>query len=582
MSTLPHFKYISIEQITDKTAIPFTDLEKSEKYASDIVNIFNGQLKKTSDSHLNYAIAGYYFNKKEYSEMKKYYLMAIKQNHTNAMYCLALYYIKETSNTEMALKYMKMAIEQNNTLAMIWIGDYHRYVCENYTDMMKYYLMAVKNGNSDGIINIANYYKDIKNDHQATKRYYINAVEKGNHKGMFLLAEYYYVIENNMEEAKKYYVMASERGNSLATYLTGVFYFKIDKDIPTALKYFKLAADNGNSNAMHGLANYYYDIEKNIDEGVRYYTMASENGNPDSMVSLFRHYYKLQDFPMMIKYAELGVTYGNIELANQLGMHYSYVENNHKKAMEYFMIGVKKDNNESLFCLALQYYATGDIEKYEKYLIDSCNQGNVTAARYLGFYYQNYKKDNQKGLEYFKIAVDKDDVESFMHIGLLYNILGEYDLSLSHLLTASEKGYVKASNYVGFYYQNEKQDYPTALSYFKLGVEKDDTEATLNIASLYYIMGEFDLSEKYFLIAVEKGDEVAANNLGFYFQNVKKDYENAIKYYKLAEERGEQYSIYNLYTLFKKLGDNQGETEKYYQKVLEINSKTSIFKDLLD
>jgi UDP-N-acetylglucosamine 4,6-dehydratase len=47
---------------------------------------------------------------------------------------------------------------------------------------------------------------------------------------------------------------------------------------------------------------------------------------------------------------------------------------------------------------------------------------------------------------------------------------------------------------------------------------------------------------------------VAANNLGFYYQNVKEDYENAKKYYKLAEERGEHYAVYNLYTLFKKLG----------------------------
>jgi len=375
--------------------------------------------------------------------------------------------------------------------------------------------------------------------------------------------------------------MASKLGNSLATYLTGVFYFKIDKDIPNALKYFKMAADNGNSTAMHGLANYYYDIEKNIDVGVHYYKMAVDNGNQDSMVSLARHYIQQTDFPMMLKYAELGVSYGNIELANQIGMHYSCAENNPKKAIEYFMIGVNKDNAESLYCLGLQYYALGDLEKYEKYSIASCNKGYVHAAKHLGFYYENYKNDNQKALEYFKIAIEKDDIESYLNVGLIYNKMGESDLSLKYMIEGSDKGCAEASNYIGFYYQNEIQDYPTALSYFQRGVENNNTNASQNIASLYYLMGEYDLSEKYFLIAVEKGDDIAANNLGFYYQNIKEDYENAKKYYKLAEERGEPYAIYNLYTLFKKLDDKE-EMEKYYQKVLEKNSITGIFTSLLE
>jgi TPR repeat protein len=446
---------------------------------------------------------------------------------------------------------------------------------------MKYYLMAIKHGNTDGIINIANYYKDVKNDHQTTKKYYINASEKGNHKGMFLLAEYYYVIENNMDEAIKYYLMEAKHGNLDAMYLAGVFFFKIEKDIPNTLKYFKMAADHGNAFAMNGLANYYRDIDHNIELGLQYYKMAAENGNVDAMHSLATHYFTNQDFPMMIKYAELAVAHGHDDLYNQLGMHYSYYENNPTKAIEHFMIGVKKGNLDSLVYMGIQYHALGDIEKYEKYLTEAFQKGNIIAANHLGLHYQYGKNNYDKASECFKVGVEKDNSDSFLYIGILYDFMKEYELSEKYLLIALEKGHIKAANYLGFYYQNHKQDYPKALEYFKIGVENDDTQSYLNFASLSYLMGEYDLSEKYFLIAVEKGDDVAGNNLGFYYQHIKQDYVNAEKYYKIAHERGEQFSLYNLYSLYKTLEDKHEETEKCYQKILEINSKTGIFTDLL-
>ncbi len=578
---LPPIHYISLEQITDKTAIPFSDLEKSEKYAQEIIDIFNGKLKKSSDAVINYAIGSYYFTKKEYFEMKKHYLLAIKQGHTNAMYCLALYYIKETGHVELMIKYMKMAIEKNNTLAMIWFGDYCRYVAENYDDMMKYYLLAIKYGNTDGIINIANYYKDIKNDNVATKRYYTNAAEKGNHKGMFLLAEYYYVIEDDMKKAKKYYLMAAEQGNFLAMYLTGVFYFKVEKDIPNALKFFKMAADNGNSHAMNGLANYYYDIDNNIELGIKYYIMAADHGSVEAMASLSNHYYRQKDFKSMIKYSELAVAYGHKDLFNHLGIYYSSYEKNSKKALEWFHYGIKKDNSESMLCAAIEYYNIGQYEKTEKYYKEAIEKGNDKVHNYLGFYYLTFKNDYQKAIQCFMDGILKGEIDCLFNIATVYYRFEKYDLAEKYFLLSIEKGNNTAINCLGFYYQNIKQDYQKALELFESGIQKGDNDSLLNIASLYYLLGKYDLAEKYFLMSVEKNDCVAANNLGFYYQHVKKDFQNAEKYYMIAHETGDQYSIYNLYTLYKMLEGKQEEMEKYYQTVLQINAQTGIFTNLL-
>ena len=57
---------------------------------------------------------------------------------------------------------------------------------------------------------------------------------------------------------------------------------------------------------------------------------------------------------------------------------------------------------------------------------------------------------------------------------------------------------------------------------------------------LYYenIKKDYEKAEKYYLMAIEKGNVDAMNNLGIYYYNIKKDYEKAEKYYLMAIEKG--------------------------------------------
>jgi TPR repeat protein len=76
-------------------------------------------------------LANYYYKIKNFKEMEKYYLMAIKHGHTNAMNNLGLYY----ENIE-----------------------------KNFKEMEKYYLIEINNGvdkeiKLQSLINLGNYYK---------------------------------------------------------------------------------------------------------------------------------------------------------------------------------------------------------------------------------------------------------------------------------------------------------------------------------------------------------------------------------------------------------------------------------------
>src|ERR1700722_15935485 len=56
---------------------------------------------------------------------------------------------------------------------------------------------------------------------------------------------------------------------------------------------------------------------------------------------------------------------------------------------------------------------------------------------------------------------------------------------------------------------------------------------------------DYDKSKEAYLKAIEMGDDMAMNNLGVYYYNIK-DYDNAIKYYLMAINKENPYAMTNL------------------------------------
>jgi len=83
-------------------------------------------------------------------------------------------------------------------------------------------------------------------------------------------------------------------------------------------------------------------------------------------------------------------------------------------------------------------------------------------------------------------------------------------------------------------------NYMKAEKYYLMAVEKGDAKAMLNLGLLYQYKlkdKDYDKAEKYYLMAVEKGDVDAMNKLGCLYCYEFKDNEKAEKYWLMAVEK---------------------------------------------
>jgi hypothetical protein len=94
-----------------------------------------------------------------------------------------------------------------------------------------------------------------------------------------------------------------------------------------------------------------------------------------------------------------------------------------------------------------------------------------------------------------------------------------------------------------------------------------------NLGYYYYdIEKNYEQMKKYYFMAIEKDNDVAMNNLGYYYQNVEKDYDQMKKYYLNAIEKGNNEMIYHLEQFHKDNNDTLGLLQLY----IKIDDKTKI------
>src|SRR5439155_958881 len=115
------------------------------------------------DNDMLYLYLGIFnFIKKNYDEMKKYYLLAIEKNNMMALNNLAFYYYKNNQFEDM-LKYFLIGVDKGDTISMNNLA-YFYYKEKNYEEMKKYCVMALDKNNFVLDKSIINQYLDIKFD----------------------------------------------------------------------------------------------------------------------------------------------------------------------------------------------------------------------------------------------------------------------------------------------------------------------------------------------------------------------------------------------------------------------------------
>jgi len=188
-----NLKYVKIENENS--------LEKIYNLFKNIFkNIFNEE--PTTDIEYFYYGVYYQYTEKNYDLMKKYYLMAIELNDSNAMNNLGYYYQYIEKNYDLMKKYYLMAIELNKYYAMHYLARYYEVIEKNYDLMKKYYLMAIELNHSNAMFNLCWYYEFIEKNDQTF-------VELYKYEDKKILIDLFNVkfnkFENNINLDQKYY-----------------------------------------------------------------------------------------------------------------------------------------------------------------------------------------------------------------------------------------------------------------------------------------------------------------------------------------------------------------------------------------
>jgi TPR repeat protein len=244
---------------------------------------------KHNDVNAMCDLAEYYRDKHDYTNMKKYYLMAIKHNNTMAMRELASHYGYVENNFDELQKYYELAIKHNDVEAMY---EFAEYCCENINDeeenalSEKYYLMAIEHNHVEAMYKLAECYRN-REQHEKSIKYYLLAIEHKYVEAMFELGYFYECIQPNYEQAKKYYKLGTEHNNVNSMFCLGRIYQK-EKNYDMMKKYYEMTIDKHyNSDicdhcdweAQIELAKYYETIEYDYKKALKYYYDAYFNGN---------------------------------------------------------------------------------------------------------------------------------------------------------------------------------------------------------------------------------------------------------------------------------------------------------------
>jgi len=181
-------------------------------------------------------------------------------------------------------------------------------------------------------------------------------------------------------------------------------------------------------------------------------------------------------------------------------------------------------------------------------------------------------KDNMSEIrtwaDTFNKKFTEEETDLYIEIQELIKVR-EFEKALDKLNQLEKINESLALNGKGSLYKR-MSDFDNAEKYYQMAIEKGDINAMVNLGILYKnekkdIAG----AEKYYQMAIEKGDINAMVNLGILYKNEKKDIAGAEKYYQMAIEKGNARAMVNLGYLYMNEKKDIAGAEKYYQMAIE-------------
>lgn len=289
-----------------------------------------------------------------------------------------------------------------------------------------------------------------------------------------------------------------------------------------------------------------------------------------------------QDFTGAISWYQMASDSGNIDGTCALGYFYltgTGVEQDLSKAEKLFDVAIEGGSVNALVGKARVMLANlpevaEDEEPSEEYTQQASQiydliykaeiAGDLDGMYYLGYAYEKgigVAADPKKAFDYYSRAAKSDSTDladqhaiklSNTAIGLLYmkgnGVEADTQKAIEYFSSASDKGYAKASYYLGQIYENGldvDRDYEKAMEYYLIAAESDYAPALNQIGYMYYngygVDVDFASAVYYQKLAALQGYAIAQVNLGFLYENgygVERNLETALSYYEMAADSG--------------------------------------------
>lgn len=208
---------LPVKYKTLESKIQKLDHNKDYQKALDLVD----EIENEEDG-IKFLFKAYFLSKlANFSEVEKYYLLAIEKGNIKALFHLAFFYHNHVGSFEMAKKYYLLAIEKGDTLATYNIALLYQHQ-GIYEEAEKYYLISIGKGDITASNNLAILYRS-QEKYDKAEKYLLIATEKGDTNSLRNLALLYFEINIKKQQALsliKKYSLTNRNPTSLQLALT--------------------------------------------------------------------------------------------------------------------------------------------------------------------------------------------------------------------------------------------------------------------------------------------------------------------------------------------------------------------------
>ena len=369
-----------------------------------------------------------------------YFTLASNQNYAIAQFNLAyIYYTGKGSkfDIKMAIRLLERSAILNNFLALktlLQIYGKGRYIEQDSQKAFYYNKLFIKM--IDDVLKKK--IKCIVSSDKYLMEAFIAGLEKctsddSNAMFEYLLGVMYYEnkhIPHNIDEAIKHFTAAANYNYLKAQVELGVIYYQshyVIQDIPKAIHYLTLAANQNSSEAHCHLGIIYSCIKHDIRKAIHYLKLSCQ---PFAYYNLGLIYYEgkgvPKDMAKSIHYLTLAANKNYSDAQVSLAIIYLYDtknENDTKKAIHYLTLASKNNHPLGQFLLGRYYFNQGYINKGNRYLNYSSQNGYYEANIFLGDLYlegKYFKRDIKKSISLYKNASNNYNSHAKNNLGFIY------------------------------------------------------------------------------------------------------------------------------------------------------------------